>query len=102
MESVGMLMAAQRAGRPAVVIRGIFDLLDDKTYKSDNILQSLASRNAAAFAFALLRAVEPKDLREGATPAVHIPPPSDLFARIPPNVVAELERPRPDSPADAG
>jgi nucleoside phosphorylase/tetratricopeptide (TPR) repeat protein len=101
MESVGMLMAAQRADRPAAVIRSISDLLDDKTSKSDITLQPLASRNAAAFAFALLRSVEPEDLREGATPAVHIPPPSDLFARIPPNVVAELERARPHSPADA-
>jgi nucleoside phosphorylase/tetratricopeptide (TPR) repeat protein len=101
MESAGMYMAAHRANRPALAIRGISDLLSDKTAESDATLQPLASRHAAAFAFALLRAVEPQDLGARVTPAILISPPSDLYAKIPPNVVAELERARPDSPADA-
>lgn len=101
MESVGMYMAAQRAGRPALAIRGISDLLDDKSAEADANLQPVASKHAAAFAFALLRAIEPEDLGARATPAVLIPPPSDLLARVPPNVTAELERARSNAPADA-
>lgn len=101
MESAGMYTAAHRANRPALAIRGISDLLGDKTAESDANLQPLASRHAAAFAFALLRAVEPRDLGARVTPTISAPPASDLYARIPPNVVAELERARPDSPADA-
>ncbi len=101
MESVGMYMAAQRAGRPALAIRGISDLIDDKSAGADADLQPLASKHAAAFAFALLRAIEPEDLRERAIAAVSVPTSSDLLARVPPNVVAELEKARSDSSAYA-
>jgi hypothetical protein len=101
MESAGMYMAAQRADRPALAIRGISDLLDDKSAEADADRQPLASEHAAAFTFALLRAIESDDLRERATPTAPVPGPDDLLARVPPNVVTELEKVRSDSSAGA-
>jgi nucleoside phosphorylase len=60
-ESYGAMAAAQR--RPAVeafAVRGISDLLGDKTKEADKRRQPLAARNAAAFALTLIGRSKPK------------------------------------------
>lgn len=106
MESAGMYRAAQRASLPALAVRGISDLLDDKTSEADADRQPRAARHATAFAFALLGAVEPEVLKLG--PAVPVSAPTsdvaetgELLGRVPPIVVAEYERARADSVEDA-
>ena len=106
MESAGMYEAAFRYGDvPALAIRGISDLLDDKSPEADADLQPVASGHAAAFAFAALGTIHPGDLR--ARPAAPVPSPKPsadiggLIARIPPNVAAELQRARDGAPEAA-
>lgn len=106
MESSGMYEAASRyEDVPALAIRGISDLLYDKSPEADAELQPKASRHAAAFAFAALNAIHPGDLK--AKPAPLGPSPtlaadlSDLMARVPPNVAAELDRARDAAPVAA-
>jgi hypothetical protein len=106
MESAGMYRVAQRyVGLPALAVRGISDLLDDKTAEADVTRQPVAARHAAAFSFALLDAVDPDDLKLRSGAIVPTPTPGDqlgaLLAKVPPNVVAELERARADSEMDA-
>jgi nucleoside phosphorylase len=60
-ESYGAMAAAER--RPAVeaiVVRGISDLLGDKTKEADKRRQPIAARNAAAFALTLIGRSKPK------------------------------------------
>ncbi|MFG3339986.1 phosphorylase [Glycomyces sp. NPDC048151] len=60
-ESYGAMAAAHR--RPAVdafVVRGISDLLGDKTKEADKLRQPVAARNAAAFSLALIARSKPK------------------------------------------
>jgi nucleoside phosphorylase len=58
MEGYGFLAAASAVrGLRAVVVRGISDLLDDKTAEADEEWQPRAARNAAHFAFRLLAEV---------------------------------------------
>jgi len=58
MEGRGFFAAAHaNDSLPGVVVRGISDLIDDKTTVSDEALQPLAARNAAAFLAALLCAL---------------------------------------------
>lgn len=103
MESAGMYEAASRYGDvPALAIRGISDLLDDKSPKADADLQPMASGHAAAFAFAALGAIHPGDLK--ARLATTGPPTtpenkiSELIARVPPNVATEIEQARDTAP----
>jgi 5'-methylthioadenosine/S-adenosylhomocysteine nucleosidase len=106
MESAGMYEVAYRyEDVPALAVRGISDLLDDKSPEADADLQPMASKHAAAFAFAVLGAIHPGDLK--AKPAATGPAPApathlgDLIARVPPNVAAELERARDGAPEAA-
>lgn len=106
MESAGMYEVAYRyEDVPALAIRGISDLLDDKSPEADADLQPMASGHAAAFAFAVLGAIHPGDLK--GKPAASGPTPTpeahlgDLIARVPPNVAAELERARDEAPEAA-
>ena len=54
MEGFGFLEGAYMGSLKALVVRGIADLLSDKTAQSDVERQPIAARHAAAFAFALL------------------------------------------------
>ncbi len=106
MESAGMYEVAYRyEDVPTLAIRGISDLLYDKSPEADADLQPMASGHAAAFAFAVLGAVHPGDLK--GKPAASGPTPTpeahlgDLIARVPPNVAAELERARDEAPEAA-
>jgi len=63
MESLGLYLAADRAGRlPALSVRGISDCVDDKTARADLERQPIAAKNAALFAFAMLKAIRPADI----------------------------------------
>lgn len=83
MESVGLYDAAHRAEVPALVVRGISDMIKDKSADRDKEWQPVAARNAAAFAIALLRAVDSDDLR--ITTESTVPPREwdDLLSRVP-------------------
>lgn len=55
MEDFGVLLAvAQHESAAAIAVRGISDLLDDKSHTDEQGGQDLAAANAAAFAFELL------------------------------------------------
>lgn len=59
-ESFGAMTAAdQRRTVDAIVVRGVSDLLGDKTKEADRHRQPLAARNAAAFALALIARSKP-------------------------------------------
>lgn len=91
MESAGFYTAAERNNRlPAVVVRGISDMVLDKTAERDAEWQPRASENAAAFATALLQAVGPDDLALAAEATSYVAPQTELLARLPPNVVESL------------
>lgn len=63
MESAGLYAAAERAEQlPVLSVRGISDCVDDKTVDADIQWQPVAARNAAAFAFAMLRAMGSEDI----------------------------------------
>lgn len=53
-EGYGALFAAFRGETPAIVIRGVSDMTENKDPESDKILQPVAAAHAAAFAFELL------------------------------------------------
>lgn len=91
MESAGMYVAAERADQlPAIAIRGISDMLDDKGAAADVSWQPVAADNAAAFAFAVLRAVRPEDLvSRGASAEAH-PARIQSLTSIPPTAAAAL------------
>ncbi|MCH7229471.1 hypothetical protein L0U85_01130 [Glycomyces sp. L485] len=60
MEGYGAMAAASRSsGVDAMVVRGVSDLIDDKTKSADRTRQPLAARNAAAFALALIERCKP-------------------------------------------
>ncbi|HLU29890.1 MAG TPA: hypothetical protein VKZ65_15780 [Glycomyces sp.] len=60
MESFGAMAAACTGGGvEAMVVRGVSDLIGDKTKDADRTRQPLAARNAAAFALALIERLEP-------------------------------------------
>ena len=54
MEGFGALFAADREGKPAIVIRGVSDMADKKDPATDKVRQPVAAAHAAAFAFELL------------------------------------------------
>ena len=54
MEGRGFLEGAYLNALPAVVVRGVSDLVDDKSPDADQEWQPAAAQSAAAFAFALL------------------------------------------------
>ncbi|GAA2124337.1 hypothetical protein [Glycomyces algeriensis] len=59
-ESFGAMAAADRRRTvEATVVRGISDLLGDKTKAADKLRQPIAARNAAAFALALIAHSKP-------------------------------------------
>lgn len=62
MESAGVYAAAHRIDRPGLAIRGISDMLDDKSAEADAQRQPAAAANAARFAIGLLRVTGPQDL----------------------------------------
>jgi nucleoside phosphorylase len=107
MESAGMYTAAHRANRPALAIRGVSDLLDDKSGAADRSRQPIASEHAADFAFALLSDVRPEDLvalptaemvaEHGAQATTRF---EELLARVPPPVAAQLEQARKHLPEE--
>jgi nucleoside phosphorylase len=71
MESHGFLHGAYVNGAVAtLVVRGISDLLDDKTADNDRDWQIPAACNAAAFTFAVLGAYVPETAADGNTPPV--------------------------------
>jgi nucleoside phosphorylase len=60
-ESYGAMAAADRRRTVEVtVVRGISDLLGDKTKAADKLRQPIAARNAAAFALALIARSKPR------------------------------------------
>ncbi|HVF06344.1 MAG TPA: FxSxx-COOH system tetratricopeptide repeat protein [Frankiaceae bacterium] len=59
MEGSGFLQAAYEYDAPALVVRGISDLLDDKVPAADEVWQPVAARHAAAFAVELLHTYVP-------------------------------------------
>jgi hypothetical protein len=65
-----MYLAGFRANRPALAIRGISDLLYDKTGEADRMRQPMSSANAASFAFALLDAADSSVLQRQGNPEV--------------------------------
>lgn len=54
MEDAGFMEAAHRSRTPAIVVRAISDLLDDKAERDAQGYQEVAATHASAFAFALL------------------------------------------------
>ena len=102
MESAGMYEAAHRAGGLATLaVRGISDMLDDKTPKGDAERQPLAAKHAAAFAFALLRAAHPRDLGISSSSNPFSTERSELLGNIPPSAAAPMERALTRQPAEA-
>ncbi len=62
MESYGFLRGAyMNDGVATLVVRGISDLLSDKTAPNDERWQVVAARHAAAFAFEVLASTDPAD-----------------------------------------
>jgi nucleoside phosphorylase len=60
MEGYGAMAAASNSSSvEAMVVRGISDLIDDKSKATDRTRQPLAARNAAAFALALIESCDP-------------------------------------------
>lgn len=75
MEDFGVMLAvAQHENAAAITVRGISDLLDDKSYTDEQGGQDLAAANAAAFAFELLAL----DIRLSSESAQTEPKPTDL------------------------
>jgi nucleoside phosphorylase len=68
MESHGVYETARRYDLPVLAVRGLSDLLGDKTPETDRELQPRAVANAAAFAIALLRHADEDDLSPGSPP----------------------------------
>lgn len=54
MEGYGFLRAVEANRQQALVIRGISDLIDDKTEENDSKYQKIAAEHASAFAFEVL------------------------------------------------
>jgi len=85
MESAGVYEAAHRSGGVAVLaVRGISDMLDDKTAAGDANWQPIASSHAASFAIALLKAADPGDLGLSPKPDSYSTEGTDLLASVPP------------------
>lgn len=92
MESAGMYEAAHRSGNiAALAIRGISDVLEDKTPDSDRRWQPIAARNAAAFAFALLKAAGPEDIDPRPRPSPYPSELAELLGRVAPTVAVALD-----------
>lgn len=92
MESAGMYEAAHRAGGRAVLtVRGISDLLEDKSASSDYEWQPAAAENAAAFAFALLREAHPGDVGLASAANPFATERAELLASVPPPAAAVLQ-----------
>ena len=92
MESAGMYEAARRAeGVAALAVRGISDMLDDKTTESDRDWQPVASSNAAAFTFALLKFAHPGDLNIVEPSNQYSSEWAELISRVPPPAATVLE-----------
>ncbi|WP_051326253.1 hypothetical protein [Glycomyces tenuis] len=61
MEGYGAMVAASNnSGVEAMVVRGVSDLIDDKSKAADRTRQPLAARHAAAFALALIESCDPE------------------------------------------
>ncbi len=68
MESHGVYETAHRYDLPVLAVRGLSDLLGDKTPEADRELQPRAVAHAASFAIALLRHADEDDLPPGSPP----------------------------------
>lgn len=94
MESAGLYEAAQHArsgGLAALAVRGISDMVADKSADADADWQPRASKHAAEFAFALLKAADPGDLGLAAPPSPYPTEGAALLASLPPPAAAALE-----------
>ena len=69
MESHGVYETAHRYEIPILAVRGLSDLLGDKTPETDREIQPPAVANAAAFAIALLRQADEGDFPPGSPPS---------------------------------
>jgi nucleoside phosphorylase len=69
MESHGVYETAHRYDIPVLAVRGLSDLLGDKTPETDREIQPPAVANAAAFAIALLRQADEGDFPPGSPPS---------------------------------
>lgn len=94
MESAGVYQAAHRArGVPALAIRGISDMLDDKSEANDSEWQPIAARNAARFAVALLGRANTGHIRRNDEDTLSDSGIDYLLARLPPTVADLLRDP---------
>jgi nucleoside phosphorylase len=99
MESYGLYETAHRLDVPALAVRGISDSVGDKNPGDDANWQPTASRHAAGFMFAMLRAAELEDL--GAKSAPPRPSPGapgadgssidDALYRLPPAIAVAYD-----------
>jgi nucleoside phosphorylase len=69
MESHGVYETAHRYDIPVLAVRGLSDLLGDKTPEADREIQPPAVANAAAFAITLLRQADEGDFPTGSPPS---------------------------------
>lgn len=98
MESAGVYDAAHRAHCAALAVRGISDMVADKTSVADETWQPRAAAHAAAFAYAILRFAHGDDLHLQPPPTPYQGDWAELLARVPPPTAAAAERARLERP----
>lgn len=92
MESAGIYEAAWRGGGlAALAVRGVSDMVADKEPNADANWQPVASKHAAEFAFALLKAADPGDLGLGPAPDPYPTEGAALMASLPPPAARVLD-----------
>lgn len=102
MESAGVYEAVHRSERiPGLAVRGISDMISDKSPAVDAQWQATAARHAAAFAVALLRAADPGDLRLAPPPAPFPTEREELLGTVPPPAANAIQRAEEEQPREA-